>query len=278
MGKDNNMEKSYVVKEKYSPGYGEKLISSYEKRNVLKEASFLLPYLSNNMNILDCGCGPGSITVGIAEYVNCGHVNAIDIEPRQIEKAKKLAHSKGVANIDFSVGSIYELPFKEETFDVVFAHAVFQHLNDPISALNEINRVLKPGGIVALRDDDQDSLIIGPKSNEMDKVIYLLKECLKVSGGNPLVGKELKRLLIETKFTNVIGSASCECDGTVEETSERAKIAIELLNHMKSTACSKGWTNERELEILIEKLKQWGNDPGAYDTITWCEVIGWKKG
>ena len=47
---------------------------------------------------------------------------------------------------------------------------------------------------------------------------------------------------------------------------------------MKSTACSKGWTNERELEILIEKLKQWGNDPGAYDTITWCEVIGWKKG
>jgi ubiquinone/menaquinone biosynthesis C-methylase UbiE len=73
-------------------------------RSVEVNAGFLLPHLRAGMHVLDCGCGPGSITLGLAVAVAPGEVVGIDIEPSQIDLARTRAEQQGCSNVRFDVG------------------------------------------------------------------------------------------------------------------------------------------------------------------------------
>jgi ubiquinone/menaquinone biosynthesis C-methylase UbiE len=75
----------------YSFGYGPSSIAVLDSRSAKTHAGFFLDALTSEMRILDVGCGPGSITVGIADTVKRGNVIGIDIESSQIEFAKQKA-------------------------------------------------------------------------------------------------------------------------------------------------------------------------------------------
>ena len=123
---------------------------SYTNRDAVQVADFLVPRLSEGMSVLDCGCGPGPITLGFAEIVSPGRVVGIDIEPTMIDEANVLASDSGLDNLEFQVADIYDLPFDDGEFDVIFSSAVTEHLSNPVRALREIHRVTKPGGIGAV--------------------------------------------------------------------------------------------------------------------------------
>ncbi len=84
-------------------------------RTASQEAAFLLLHLQAGMHVLDAGCGPGSITVGLAAAVAPGEVIGIDVQPSQVEQARALAAQRGVTNVRFEVTNIYELPFPDLT-------------------------------------------------------------------------------------------------------------------------------------------------------------------
>ncbi len=83
----------------------------YTARQADAVADFLLPHLSPGMSLLDCGCGPGSITLGLARAVSPGQVVGIDLEPKMIERAKAFASEDRAGNVEFRVADIYGLPF-----------------------------------------------------------------------------------------------------------------------------------------------------------------------
>ncbi len=93
-----------------------------------------------------------------------GQVEGIDIEASQIAAARARAVERDLTNVQFQVGNIYELPFAADSFDGVFAHTVLQHLSDPLRALGEMRRVLRPHGIIGLRDDDLGTLLLEPST------------------------------------------------------------------------------------------------------------------
>jgi ubiquinone/menaquinone biosynthesis C-methylase UbiE len=169
------------------------------------------------------------------------------------------------------------LPFNDNIFDVVFCHTLFQHLKEPSEALKEIYRTLKPGGLVALRDDDSSSLILAPETPEMTKVLEIMKKIIAHKGGTPFVGKNYKHFLLESGFKNLIVTTSCECDSKLEDTKMRGKIAKELLTTFKNDATKLGWVTDDEMENLIKKSEEWGSDPRAFDAIIWCKAIGFKN-
>src|SRR5688572_23672212 len=148
--------------ESYTPGYTQNASDFMAQRTAQNHAAFLLPHLRDSARVLDCGCGPGSVSCDLAKIVASGHVTGIDREASQIERARSHAASRRLANTTFEVGSIYELPFPDSSFDVVFAHALFEHLSSPATALAEVRRVLSPGGLVALRSPDWGGFIVGP--------------------------------------------------------------------------------------------------------------------
>lgn len=73
-------------------------------------AGFFLPYLQPGMRLLDCGCGPGTITIGLAAAVAPGEVVGIDLEAAQINLAQTQAAQANVTNARFEVANVYELP------------------------------------------------------------------------------------------------------------------------------------------------------------------------
>jgi len=268
---------THEQQECYSPGYGAELIGSYQARSINIEAAFFYPHLRPGMSLLDCGCGPGTITVGLAKAIAPGMVTGIDIESSQMEIADAHRRAQGVSNARFQTANVYELPFPDASFDGAFVHALLQHLKNPVAALREIHRVLKPGSVIGVRDDDQGGMVLAPSNTKMERVLNLLKTIMRESGGQPFVGRRHRELLRQAGFSRIHGYASVECDGTPEATTKRGDLAAALLEHMTESAVKLGLATAAEMRVLADVCRAWGRHPDAYGAIIWCEALGWKE-
>jgi SAM-dependent methyltransferase len=148
----------------YRPGYSAPVLSLMAERSAETHAEFFLPQLRPGFKALDAGCGPGTITLGLARRVAPGHVIGIDVEDSQFEKAREQAESEGL-NVEFRKTSVYELPFEDHSFDAVFSHALLEHLVEPGAALVELRRVLKPGGWIGVRAGDMGGILVDAASD-----------------------------------------------------------------------------------------------------------------
>lgn len=110
----------------YASDHSASVLATHSWRTVQNSAAYLLPYLKPDSKLLDVGCGPGTITVDLAKFV--GHVIGVEYSPEPLAQARTFAEQQGVKNVEFQVADIHELPFEDETFDVVHAHQVLQHI------------------------------------------------------------------------------------------------------------------------------------------------------
>ena len=122
---------------------------AHSRRTAEGWAAFLLPHLRPEMLVLDIGCGPGSITVGLT-----GQVIGLDLAPISIE---------GVPVVGAS-GSA--LPFASSSFDGIYLNAVLQHVGDAGAVLREARRVAKPGAVIGIGDADWGTRLIRPTTRE----------------------------------------------------------------------------------------------------------------
>ena len=131
-----------------------------DMRSAQRDAAFLLPYIEPGQTLLDCGCGPGQITIGLARAVDPGRVTGIDLDEAVLQQARRSAADAGVTNVEYREAGVAALPFPDESFDVVYFHALLCHLPAPLEALSEARRVLKPGGLVAVSEPDMSGFQI----------------------------------------------------------------------------------------------------------------------
>src|SRR3990170_4809786 len=122
----------------YTHGHHESVVRAHASRTAENSAAFVIPHLTPGTSVLDVGCGPGSITCDFAVLVAPGTVTGLDRSADVITHARELAADRGVENVEFVAGNIYDLDFEDDTFDLVHAHQVLQHLTDPVEALREM--------------------------------------------------------------------------------------------------------------------------------------------
>lgn len=102
--------------------------------------------VKNGMRILDVGCGTGYFTRLLTRGDESVQAVGIDLEEPFIRYAREAA---AALPIEFLVGDALNLPFEDDSFDLVTSHTFFTSISDPVRAMDEMKRVLKPGGMIA---------------------------------------------------------------------------------------------------------------------------------
>ncbi|HET9017767.1 MAG TPA: methyltransferase domain-containing protein [Thermomicrobiaceae bacterium] len=145
-------------------------------------------------HVLDVGCGAGDDARALAELVGpAGRVVGVDPSAAMIAEAQRRGTGGGTrAAIDFQVGDIYRLSFPDGAFDVARADRVFQHLADPLAALGELRRVVRPGGLVCVVDTVYESLVLDVANRTL--LSRILNHCMDtITSGR--IGTQLYGLL-----------------------------------------------------------------------------------
>ncbi len=264
----------------YTMGYNEEFQVLLRRRSAANNAAHLLPKLSSGMRVLDAGCGPGTISMGLADAVAPGEFIGVDIEESQVEMASAAASAGGHENAEFQVADALNLPFESDSFDVVHAHATIMHVPDANAAVAEMMRVLKPGGIISSRDMILSSCFTEPKHGDFDNAWHVFGKLLSANGGHPEMGKEIKGVLHAAGFSDISVSASFECFASKEDVDFFHGFAQGwfFADQTMAAAQKLGVASAEDMDRWRELLDQWQTDPAAFSTIAWGEVLGVKPG
>ena len=264
----------------YTFGYSPAAIATLETRTAEKHAKFLLSELTPEMKVLDIGCGPGAITVGLAQAVAKGHVVGIDIEPSQIEIGTLKAKQLGLKNCEFRVASVFDLPFDDEYFDVVFGHTILMQFREIQPVLQEIYRVLKPGGLIGFREIDMGACLAYPDNSAQARVMGALRESVQRNGGFPDVGRYMPALYTEAGFDMISASAvyDPQAQGDLSERASKYQWLRDIWNEAEFVpkAIADGWLSPEDSAAISEDLLSEAEDQTVFYASTFCEVIGKK--
>ncbi|HEY8901147.1 MAG TPA: methyltransferase domain-containing protein [Chthoniobacterales bacterium] len=223
-------------------------------------ATFVLPLLDRGLEVLDAGCGAGTITQSLAEHVLPGRVTAIDRDAAQVARASRLAEGRELTNVRFTTAEADALPFGDASFDLVFAHALFEHVMDPKAALREMRRVLRPGGFIALCSPDWDSFEMRQATPAAEAALQACRDLMDTEGANPRAGGQLAAWLTDAEF------AVLEQGQRFENYGPAVRIATHLALQLDAAG------NPGAAHALID----WSTEPGAELLGCWRHAIGMK--
>ncbi len=260
---------------RYLHGHHEAVLRSHRQRTAENSAAYLLPRVRPDAEVLDVGCGPGTITIGLAGYVSEGTVIGIDAEPGIVEQARSTPGANDRANLSFEVGDVYHLAFEEGRFDVVHAHQLLQHLADPVAALAEMRRVCRPDGLVASRDADYGAMFWYPASEVLTDWQSLCRKVARSAGGEPDAGRHLKAWAYRAGFSAVEVSASMWCFATREERRWWGELWAERLTRSRfaDQATSNSLATPADLDRLADGWRAWLAERDASFFIPHGEVL-----
>jgi ubiquinone/menaquinone biosynthesis C-methylase UbiE len=259
----------------YTHGHHESVLRSHRWRTATNSAGYLLPALRPGVDVLDVGCGPGTITADLAARVAPGRVTAVEVTPDALELARAQAAALGQHNIDFVVADAHDLHFADHTFDVVHAHQVLQHLADPVAALREMRRVARPGGIVAARDSDYAAFTWFPVVPELDEWLTLYQRVARANGGEPDAGRRLLSWARAAGFTDVTASASTWCFATDQDRAWWGGMWADriLQSDMARQALDSGAATEDDLGRISAAWRRWASEPDGWFAILHGEIL-----
>jgi len=259
----------------YLHGHHDSVLRSHRQRTVENSAAYLLPRLASTDRVLDVGCGPGTITSGLAARVPDGHVVAIDTSAEVLEEARSVPGAKERANLSFEVGDVLHLRFDDESFDVVHAHQVLQHLADPVAALVEMRRVCRHDGLVAVRDADYGGMSWYPELPEMAEWQALYRKVARTVGGEPDAGRHLLSWAHAAGFSQVERSASAWYFSTVEERRWWGELWAERLTRSRfaDQATASRLATAADLDRLADGWRRWIADDDACFFVLHAELL-----
>mmetsp|Transcript_26347 Transcript_26347/g.51526 ORF Transcript_26347/g.51526 Transcript_26347/m.51526 type:complete len:294 (-) Transcript_26347:245-1126(-) len=263
--------------DEYLHGHEDAVLRSHRARTVYNSAGYLLPHLREGMKLLDVGCGPGSITADFASIVGrSGSVIAIDSAKGILEDARRALAARGFEDgVVVEVGDVYDLKYDDDSFDVVHAHQVLQHLSDPVAALKEMRRVCKTDGIVACRDADYAAMFWYPRVPKMEEWQTLYRTLSKEKNGEPDAGRMVFSWARKAGFSSVEASSDTWCYATDETRKWWGGLWADriLKTAIARQALAGGHATQTELEEMSNAWKEWSEDPDAWFTVPHGEIM-----
>ncbi len=255
----------------YTHGHQPSVLRSHTWRTIENSAAYLEPRLTAGLDVLDVGCGPGTITAELAERVAPGTVIGLDRSDDVIAVASKLSDDR----LSFTTGDIYALESDDDSFDVVHAHQVLQHLSDPVAALVEMRRVCRPDGVVAVRDADYESFTWAPDDERLRQWLDLYRAVARANDAEPDAGRHLKSWALEAGFSRVVSSASVWCFTEDDDRDWWGGLWADRIvdSDLATQAVDRGLATPSDLEAMARAFRGWVERPDGWFVVVHGEVL-----
>jgi SAM-dependent methyltransferase len=263
---------------RYTHGHQESVLRSHLWRTVDNSAAYLAERLSPGVTVLDVGSGPGNLTVDLARRVAPGRVIGIDNSEAIIARAVG-GVPEGIDNVEFHPADVYRLPFPDDAFDVVHAHQVLQHLDDPVAALTEMRRVCRPGGIVAARDVIYATMVWFPADERLERWREIYRTVAGGNGGEPDAGRFLVAWAHRAGLTDVASGASVWSFSTPDDRTWWGSLWADRTvgSSFADQAITGGITTGEELGRLADAWLEWAAHPDGWFAVIHGEIIATKS-
>lgn len=174
---------------------GETLIDQLKHQSLFQfmmEAPVLQSFgLKSNHQVLHVPCHNGFYTRELAKFIKNGNVYGIDNDIRSIGVAKSLREEYIIDNLFFSMEDLSQLKSPSDHFDFVYGHYLMEEVANPLNAIEELKRVLKPGGILTLCDFDHSFLTIYPKTEHIQWMMDFYRKLKQEEHQDVDIGQKL---------------------------------------------------------------------------------------
>ncbi len=257
----------------YSHGHHESVLRSHRWRTAENSAGYLLHDLRPGQTLLDVGCGPGNITMDLAARVAPGPVLGIDAAVDAITAAR--AVNDDPERVRFAVGDVYALEADDDTFDVVHAHQVLQHLSDPVAALREMRRAVAPGGVVAARDADYQAFSWAPDTPLITRWNELYHQITERNEAEANAGRYLLGWAQRAGFTDITATTSTWTFADPESRAWWGGLWADRVvdSSFATQAVDYGLSDRNELEAISAAWRTWADQPDGWYAVLHGEIL-----
>lgn len=189
------------MSEEYIHGYSSAEMQRLTRmQDILNEAELAMLNLNGVKRLLDIGSGLGQMTRAFARTLGQGStVLGIEREAQQLSEAKRRAKNADEAGrVEFRLGDATALPLaphEHESFDLVHARFLLEHVRDPLAVVMQMVKAVRPGGRIALLDDDHELLRFWPECPDANRVWSIYWRSYAHRGLDPLIGRRMPDLL-----------------------------------------------------------------------------------
>jgi SAM-dependent methyltransferase len=260
----------------YTHGHHESVLRSHRWRTAENSAAYLLPRIKPGMRLLDVGCGPGTITMDLAERVGtAGRVTALERTESALGLARAEAQRRGTTNVEFVVGNVQALDLDDGSYDVVHAHQVLQHVDDPVQALREMARVCTPGGTVAVRESDFGGFTWFPAVPELDRWLDVYLRVARSNDAEPEAGRRLLGWAHEAGLSDVTAGSSTWCFAAPEDRAWWGGLWADrvVASDLATQLVERGIASRPELEEIAAGWRRWAEEPDGWFSVLHGEIL-----
>jgi SAM-dependent methyltransferase len=254
--------------DKYVHGY-----SNREARRLKDQATTLAELLYGDLRypegalVLEAGCGTGCQTVLLAGANPQSRFVSLDRSADSLCTAEQAVAARGLSNVRFRLGDIFDPPYAEQEFDHLFVCFVLEHLADPAAALLALRRLLKPGGSITVIEGDHGSFYCHPETAAARRTVACLVQLQAKLGGDSLIGRRLYPLLVAAGFAGVrVEPRMVYVDGSrpdlIEGFSRNTFIA--MVRGVREQALAGGLIDAAAWDAGIRDLERAATDDGTF--------------
>jgi SAM-dependent methyltransferase len=209
-------------------------------------------------SLADVGCGPGFFAEKLAaEVLTQGTVVGVDIDGAMIEEARR--RTAGAPRLAFHHGTAQRIPLPDASVEVAYARFLFQHLSDPGPVLAEMQRIVRPGGLVVVGDTDDGGLLVHPAPSGFEAFLAASRDAQVARGGDRQVGRKLKGMLVARGLRDVRASTQVLSS---DEIGSAALIGIAV--GFKAGVLKPPFADPAEVRRVLADLTELAAEPGFY--------------
>jgi len=227
-------------------------------------------------SILEIGCGTGSQTLIVGSMNPLCRFTSIDISEQSIKIAKKRTEEAGLNNITFINTDINTPDLLTGTFDHALFCFVLEHLVDPVSVIQRVFQMVKPGGTITAIEGDHGSACFYPETEKAMKTINCQVMLQQKAGGDANIGRRLYPLLESAGLKNVsVSPRIVYADNSRPDLVEgfTKKTFIAMIEGVKENAISHGLISEEDWDEGIRDLYLSSGSSGTF-SYTFYKGIG----